>query len=160
VDTWLLLRDIEVGAERNRAIYILKSRGMAHSNQIREFLITSSGIRLNDVYLGPEGVLTGSMRLVQEARDKAAALLRQQEAEGKLRERERKREALEACIMAMRKEFEAEEEEEKQQAAQEQTKQRILMETRQAMGGSRQADNRREATETSPRSRRTVGNRQ
>ncbi len=160
VDTWLLLRDMEVGAERNRAIYILKSRGMAHSNQIREFLITSSGIRLNDVYLGPEGVLTGSMRLVQEARDKAAALLRQQEAEGKLRERERKREALEACIMAMRKEFEAEEEEEKQQAAQEQTKQRMLMETRQAMGGNRQADNRRQATETSPRSRRTVGNRQ
>src|SRR5262249_36549418 len=60
VDTWLLLRDIELGGERNRAMFILKSRGMAHSNQIREFLITDKGIELADVYLGPDGVLTGS----------------------------------------------------------------------------------------------------
>src|SRR5262249_25593419 len=71
-DTWLLVRDIELGGERNRGLYILKSRGMQHSNQIREFLITSEGIRLRDVYVGPEGVLTGSMRSAQEAREKAA----------------------------------------------------------------------------------------
>ena len=75
VDTWLLLRDIELGGERNRAMYVLKSRGMAHSNQIREFLLTDRGIELQDVYLGPEGVLTGSARQAQEAREKAAAVL-------------------------------------------------------------------------------------
>ena len=60
IDTWLLLRDIELGGERNRGMYVLKSRGMAHSNQIREFLLTDHGIELKDVYVGPEGVLTGS----------------------------------------------------------------------------------------------------
>jgi circadian clock protein KaiC len=67
VDTWLLLRDIEFGGERTRAMYVLKSRGMAHSNQVREFLITGDGIDLVDVYTGPEGVLTGSARQSQEA---------------------------------------------------------------------------------------------
>ena len=55
MDTWLLLRDIEVDGERNRGLYILKSRGMAHSNQIREFLLTDHGVELLDVYLGPAG---------------------------------------------------------------------------------------------------------
>jgi len=70
IDTWLLLRDIEIGGERNRGLYILKSRGMAHSNQIREFILTDNGIQLLDVYVGPEGVLTGSARLSQEAKTK------------------------------------------------------------------------------------------
>ena len=73
IDTWLLLRDIELGGERNRGMYVLKSRGMAHSNQIREFLLTDHGVELKDVYIGPEGVLTGSLRLAQEAREQAAA---------------------------------------------------------------------------------------
>ena len=68
IDTWLLLRDIELSGERNRGLFILKSRGMAHSNQIREFVLTSHGIELREVYLGPAGVLTGSARVVQEAR--------------------------------------------------------------------------------------------
>src|SRR6185295_15782337 len=72
-DTWLLVRDIELGGERNRGVHVLKSRGMRHSNQVREFLITAEGIKLEDVYVGPEGVLTGSMRAVQEAREKALA---------------------------------------------------------------------------------------
>src|SRR3954447_9136342 len=79
VDTWILLRDIELGGERNRGIYVLKSRGMAHSNQIREFLLTDRGIELRDVYVGPAGVLTGSMRLAQEARERAAAIEREGE---------------------------------------------------------------------------------
>ncbi len=66
IDTWLLLRDIELNGERNRGLYILKSRGMAHSNQIREFLLTENGVQLTEVYLGPEGVLTGSARLSQK----------------------------------------------------------------------------------------------
>jgi circadian clock protein KaiC len=111
VDTWLFLRDIELGGERNRAMYVLKSRGMAHSNQIREFRLTDHGIDLSEVYLGPEGVLTGSARQAQEARERAAALIRQQEVSLKRRELERKRELLEARIAALRKEFEAEAEE-------------------------------------------------
>ena len=79
IDTWLLLRDIEIGGERNRGLYVLKSRGMAHSNQIREFRLTNHGIELLDVYVGAEGVLTGSARLSQETKDDAEQLLRQQE---------------------------------------------------------------------------------
>ena len=74
VDSWLFMRDIEVNGERNRALYVLKSRGMAHSNQLREFLLTPKGIDLLDVYVGRDGVLTGSSRLSQEAREKATAL--------------------------------------------------------------------------------------
>jgi circadian clock protein KaiC len=107
IDTWILLRDIELGGERNRGMYVLKSRGMAHSNQIREFLLTDRGIELRDVYVGPEGVLTGSMRLAQEARERAAALARRREAERKRREFERRRSAIEAQIAALRGELEA-----------------------------------------------------
>jgi len=107
IDTWILLRDIELGGERNRGMYVLKSRGMAHSNQIREFLLTDRGIELRDVYVGPEGVLTGSMRLAQEAREKAAALARRREAERTRREFGRRRSAIEAQIAALRGELEA-----------------------------------------------------
>ena len=111
IDTWLLLRDIELGGERNRGLYILKSRGMAHSNQIREFLLTDRGIDLCDVYLGPEGVLTGSARRTQEARERAAALARQQDMERRRSDLERKRRALEAKVAALKMEFEIEEDE-------------------------------------------------
>jgi len=140
VDTWLLVRDIELGGERNRALYVLKSRGMAHSNQIREFLLTEHGIDLLDVYVGPEGVLTGSSRLSQEAREKAGSLARRQEAERKDRDRTRKREALEARIMAMRKEFELEEEEADRIISQELDQERRLTDDRAIMAESRRAD--------------------
>jgi len=80
VDTWILLRNIEVNGERNRLLYILKSRGMAHSNQIREFLLTAHGVQLRDVYLGPGGVLTGSARVAREAEERRE-LLRQQKTD-------------------------------------------------------------------------------
>ena len=80
IDTWLSLRDIEYKGERNRGMYILKSRGMAHSNQIREFLLTSRGVQLRDVYLGPGGVLTGSARTAREIEDqREASRVRQDE---------------------------------------------------------------------------------
>jgi circadian clock protein KaiC len=107
IDTWILLRDIELGGERNRGIYVLKSRGMAHSNQIREFLITDRGIVLQDVYVGREGVLTGSTRLAQEAREREAAVARQQEQSRKRRELERRGTAVEAQIAALRAELDA-----------------------------------------------------
>jgi circadian clock protein KaiC len=111
IDTWILLKMIEINGERNRGIYILKSRGMAHSNQIREFQLTNEGIQLLDVVQGAEGVLTGTARMAQEAKERAATLVRQQDIERKQRELERKRRALEVQIDALRAEFDAEEEE-------------------------------------------------
>jgi circadian clock protein KaiC len=140
IDTWLLLRDIELGGERNRGMYVLKSRGMAHSNQIREFLLTDRGIELKDVYIGPEGVLTGSMRVAQEAREQAAALTRQHEIERRQRDLERKRRTLEAQLAAARGQFEAEEEELKLLMAQEQAAADRLRQNQQEMARSRKAN--------------------
>jgi circadian clock protein KaiC len=91
MDTWLLLYNRESNGEHNRQLYLLKSRGMAHSNQVREFLMSSDGIELRAAYLGPEGVLTGSARLAQEAKDAAAVLAREQEIQRRNRELERMR---------------------------------------------------------------------
>src|ERR1700733_11158245 len=140
VDTWLFMRDVELNGERNRALYVLKSRGMAHSNQLREFLLTPNGVDLLDVYVGPDGVLTGSSRLSQEAREKAAALARQKEAERRDRDRTRKREALEGRIEALRKEFEAEEDEAETFSGQDLSREEIIAADREAMSRSRQAD--------------------
>ncbi len=109
IDTWLLLRDIEIGGERNRGLYILKSRGMAHSNQIREFLITDHGIELRDVYVGLGGVLTGSARLAQEAQEQAAQTMHDQEVERRKLDLERKRKVMEAQIAALHAKYEAQE---------------------------------------------------
>jgi len=140
VDTWLFVRDLEFNGERNRALYVLKSRGMAHSNQLREFLLTDHGVDLLDVYVGPEGILTGSSRLSQESREKAADLRRQQEGERIARERQRKRDALEARILALRKEFDLEEVEAETLDAQEVLRERSVEEDRAAMAISRKAD--------------------
>jgi len=111
MDSWLLLQDIEGDGERNRVLYVLKARGMAHSNQSREFLISDRGIDLVDAYIGPGGVLTGAARAAQTARDKAEALAGQQETARRQRELERKRAALERQIAGLRSEYEAEEDE-------------------------------------------------
>jgi circadian clock protein KaiC len=104
IDTWLALRDIEAGGERNRGLYVIKSRGMKHSNQIREFVITSAGIDLLDVYVGPDGVLTGSLRASQEARERATALAREQEQTRRQRELAHRRAVLQAQIQALQQE--------------------------------------------------------
>jgi len=109
VDTWLLLKTIEIGGERNRGMYVLKSRGMAHSNQIREFVLTDHGVELLDVYVGQQGVLTGSSRIAQEVKEKSERLLLQQEVERQKLLLDRKRKALEAQILLLRTEFEANE---------------------------------------------------
>lgn len=107
MDTWLLLQTLEGNGERNRGLYILKSRGMEHSNQIREYLLTGDGIQLRDVYVGAAGVLTGSARTAQEARDRAESLEHLQEIERKRREIARKKALLEAQIAALHAEYEA-----------------------------------------------------
>ncbi len=111
VDTWMLLRDIELAGERNRGLYILKSRGMAHSNQIREFLLTKQGVQLIEAYVGAGGVMTGSARVNQLAQESAAKRAREGEAEVRRLELERKRRALDARIEALRAEFAADESE-------------------------------------------------
>ena len=126
MDSWILLRNIEHNGERNRGLYILKARGIAHSNQIREFIFTDRGIELKDVYAGAEGVLTGSARAAQEAREKAAAQLRREAIERKNRELERKRQALDTQIVALRAQFETEAEEIKKEIALETSREQAL----------------------------------
>jgi circadian clock protein KaiC len=140
IDTWLLLRDIEIGGERNRGLYILKSRGMAHSNQIREFLLTNHGVELRDVYVGPSGVLTGSARLAQEAQEQATQTMHDQEVERRKLELERRRKAMEAQIAAMHAEFEAQETETLNILGQEKAREAHLAQERVAMALSRKAD--------------------
>ena len=140
IDTWLLLRDIEIGGERNRGLYILKSRGMDHSNQIREFILTDHGIELLDVYVGPEGVLTGSARLSQEAKNDADQLLHKQEIERKQFGLELKRAATEAQIIVLQSEFKAEESESLKIIEMEKAKTERFAQDQKKMAESRQAD--------------------
>jgi len=100
-DTWILLRDIELNGERNRCLYILKSRGMAHSNQLREFTMSNQGLKLIPAYVGLGGVLTGSSRVAQEAKERAAALAEEQENQRRQREMKLKRLNLEAQIATL-----------------------------------------------------------
>jgi circadian clock protein KaiC len=140
MDTWLLLRDIELNGERNRALFILKSRGMNHSNQVRELVLTDRGVELNDVYIGAAGVLTGSARMSQEAREKADILKRTQGIELLQRDIERKRKILEAQITAIRTEFEAEEDKLKKIISEEQQSKDVWVQDRLDMGNLRSAD--------------------
>jgi circadian clock protein KaiC len=109
IDTWLLVRDMECAGERNRGLYILKSRGMPHSNQIREFTLTNRGIALREAYIGPSGVLTGSARLAQEAQELAAHTRGEQEISRRQKELSHKRAAMEAHVEALRADFAAHE---------------------------------------------------
>jgi circadian clock protein KaiC len=140
MDAWILLEDFEGNGERNRVLYVLKARGMAHSNQIREFLISDRGIDVVDAYIGPSGVLTGSARAAQGALEKAAVLASQQEAAQLKREVERKRKALERHIGGMRSDYETEAAELRRIAEQVGTRTFVLGTERAASGLLRQAD--------------------
>jgi circadian clock protein KaiC len=102
MDAWLLVRTVESNGERNRGLYILKARGIAHSNQVREFLLTDHGIELIDAYVGADGVLMGSARSSQLARERAAEIERQQTTARKQRELRRKQELYEAQLQALK----------------------------------------------------------
>jgi circadian clock protein KaiC len=140
VDTWLLLRSIEIGGERNRGLYVLKSRRMAHSNQIREFLVTKQGVKLVDVYIGPSGVLTGSARLAQEANEKASETARQQEMARREAELERTRRSLESQILALQNDLSMNQQESQALATREQKRRRAIQADRIGMQQSRHAD--------------------
>jgi circadian clock protein KaiC len=110
MDTWLVLKMIEIGGELNRVLQMLKARGLAHSNQVREFIITSHGIHLEDVYLGQDGVLTGTSRMAQQMRDDAATLVRRQELDQARLNLARRREIFEVQNRKLAAEFKGEEE--------------------------------------------------
>ena len=138
VDTWLQLRDIESNGERNRGIYVLKSRGMAHSNQIREFLITSSGIKLIEAYIGTGGnLLTGSARLQQEVRDREGAVGHDQDERRLLANLERRRRAVERQIESLKAELADEELEAKLVLGEVDLRKRNVQSDRDAMNVSR-----------------------
>jgi circadian clock protein KaiC len=140
MDTWLLLQVMESSGERNRGLFILKSRGMEHSNQVREFCLTDNGIQLRDVYVGVGGVLTGAARVAQEAKEKTEVLERGQEIERKQRDIERRKTVIEAQIAALRTSFEAEKDDLERAIAREKLHQEILTEETQEMARTRQAD--------------------
>jgi circadian clock protein KaiC len=137
VDTWLLLRDIELGGERNRLIYVLKSRGMAHSNQVREFLITSKGIKLEQAYLGAAGVLTGSARLNQESRERIEKQILKEDLQRKKMGLAHRRKSIEAQIEALRVELRTEEEEVERFVANDEARDRQIEIERAEMAKSR-----------------------
>jgi circadian clock protein KaiC len=140
MDSWLLLQDFEGNGERNRVLYVLKARGMAHSNQVREFVISNRGIDLVDAYIGPGGVLTGSARAAQNSLERAALLSDQQEAAQLKREVERKRTALERQISGLRADYETEALELRRIAKQVGTQTRLKSAERMELGRLRQAD--------------------
>ena len=142
IDTWMLARDIENSGERNRGLYVLKSRGMQHSNQIREFTLSSEGIKLVDVYLGPSGMLTGSARVALEAQERDANARMADEREVKLAQLERKRKAMEAQIESIRADFESESLEIKKAIELESNRQRSTLQTQAAMARSRKVNGR------------------
>lgn len=140
MDTWILLREMEFNGERNRGLYILKSRGMAHSNQIREFILTDQGVQLLDVYVGAAGVLAGSARLSQEAHDQAELQRLEHEVERRQLALESKRKTLEAQIAALQAQMATQEAEEELSIAALRQRKAQIAEDRGEMARSRQAD--------------------
>ncbi len=139
MDAWIRLQDLEADGERNRTLYLIKARGMSHSNQVREYRITDAGVELIEPYVGPEGVLTGSARLSQAAREQAAMTRRHQEAQRRRRELARKRDALERRMQEMRAALEAEEDEANLLLTQDDVHEAVLADDRTAVASLRGA---------------------
>ncbi len=130
VDTWILVRDIEFNGERNRGIYVMKSRGMKHSNQVREFVIRDEGVEILDVYLGKNGVLTGSAREAQQLEHATDEVLRNHQISRKDREILRKKMVLDAKVASLKEEFDSLEEELNKSHIEEQLKKEVLEKNR------------------------------
>ena len=139
MDTWLSLVHVESNGERNRGLYVLKSRGMSHSNQIREYVLGADGIHLIDAYVGAGGVVTGSSRLAQEAADAAEEMRRQQETTRRRRDIERRRATIERQIADLRSSLDAEEEEVNHLLEQDAAREASLANNRNAMAARRGA---------------------
>jgi circadian clock protein KaiC len=133
VDAWLLIRDIEMNGERNRGLYIMKSRGMKHSNQVREFIISDDGLNLIDVYLGPDGILTGSAREAQMLQEETGLVLHTHAIGAKDRELLRKRKILESQIEGLKSEFESTEAELNKSYIEETIKKEVMQQNREKL---------------------------
>lgn len=133
MDAWIKLLDVEANGERTRTLYVIKSRGMSHSNQVREFQMSASGVRLVDAYVGPAGVLTGTARVVQEAREQAETLRRSQESERRKREVVRRRGAIERQMEELRASLEVAEEEEAVLLGEDESREAMLATERQSI---------------------------
>jgi circadian clock protein KaiC len=147
VDSWLYINDIELNGERNRGLYIMKSRGMHHSNQIREFVITDEGLDLIDVYIGPDGILTGSAREAQILVEQTGQVLKSNAVNIKDRELSRKRKLLEAKIDSLRTEFESTEEELNKIYIEEDIKREIIERNRKQMTDLRSGSHNKATTQ-------------
>ena len=137
MDAWIKLLNVEANGERSRTLYVIKARGMSHSHQIREFVMSGEGIRLVDAYIGPAGVLTGTARLVQEAQEKATALRRRQETERRMRDAERRRQGIERQIAELRAGLEAVEDEERLLHDEDSLREAVLEDERRELGARR-----------------------
>jgi circadian clock protein KaiC len=137
MDTWISLTDVESSGERNRVLYVLKSRGMSHSNQMREYILSSKGIVLSEPYIGARGVLTGAARLAQEAQERDEASTRKNTTDRRRRELERKRAATERQIAEMRAALDAEESEVSMLLSQEEARESVFKKDRAAMAVKR-----------------------
>ena len=133
VDAWILVRDIESNGERNRGMYIMKSRGMKHSNQVREFVINDVGLSLVDVFLGPDGVLVGSAREAQELEEATGMALKTHASSRTDREIERKKLVLESKIASLKEEFESVKDELSKARIEEQLRKEIIERNREEM---------------------------
>ena len=140
MDSWIGLKTIEGNGERNRALYLLKSRGMAHSNQVREFILSENGIGLIDAYIGSEGVLLGSARTVQEIKDRAGKLAREQEIARKQRNLELKKRSMETDIIALKEKYAEEEREVEILMEQDKERETLIASERKEMAVHRTAD--------------------
>lgn len=140
MDAWIFLQDVTSNGEYNRILNVIKSRGMSHSNQAREFLITSGGIDLVDTYLGPSGVMTGSARVAQEFNERAEALVSVQAKASRQAAMERKRAAFDRRLVDLRAKQEALEDEYRTHDEQVGTRTHALNAERVEMGRTRHAD--------------------
>jgi circadian clock protein KaiC len=140
MDAWILLQDFEGNGERNRVLYVLKARGMAHSNQVREFLISKKGIDLVEAYIGPSGVLTGTSRAAQAAREQEEALASKYEADRRTRELQRKRLILDQQIAALKSDYETAESELRRMDAEAGTRIDLISAQRNELARLRHAD--------------------
>jgi len=140
MDVWLLVKNIEANGERNRGIYVLKARGIGHSNQVREFRLSERGMEILDAYVGSEGVLMGSARAVQTAREAALVGERETAREHKQRELERKQELYEAQLVALRSQFESEREAILKEIEEDQKREGLFASQRVEMARLRHAD--------------------
>ncbi len=140
MDTWIELRTLENNGERNRALYILKSRGMQHSNQVREFVLNNQGIELLDVYLGESDFLIGSARIAQEAKDRMEKLNRCQELERKKRQLNQQQALLQVQITALQVQLVNEREDFEAIYQQDQLSQKAITDSKDLMADLRDAD--------------------